>query len=363
MVLIVRLASASGSGRRGLATAELAAVLGLPLPRASAGSPRDPPATWACSASSSSRQRRSRSSRERRSPSSAGSSSPRASPNRSSSAASTSAGLAEHPVDLLADRLRSVRVAPRDAFAAITVPSSATSPTDTNPARAHSASTLVNVRGQRVLMTRAEARDRGVIRRLVGADHPTSRRPHGSAARSPATTAPRPRSCKAAARPSSPDRAPPDRGRLAIGGVERVRSISRRRRARTTRGDPRQPLAQARRQQQLLLAITRQEVLRHAENSQRPPGQQSPPTAGFVRQPQARGILHMRRRGLEPPRGKSPTRPSTLRVYQFRHRRDGAVSVAQGHRASPSRCFRRTVSLLCEHMFVLPVRPTPRKEG
>src|SRR3954462_10908330 len=29
----------------------------------------------------------------------------------------------------------------------------------------------------------------------------------------------------------------------------------------------------------------------------------------------------MRRRGLEPPRAIQPTRPSTLRVYQFRHRR------------------------------------------
>jgi repressor LexA len=34
--------------------------------------------------------------------------------------------------------------------------------------------------------------------------------------------------------------------------------------------------------------------------------------------------LYMRPSGLEPPRGKLPTRPSTLRVYQFRHeRRDG----------------------------------------
>ena|GEM_PF-5537383 len=31
----------------------------------------------------------------------------------------------------------------------------------------------------------------------------------------------------------------------------------------------------------------------------------------------------MRPRGLEPPRELSPTRPSTLRVYQFRHRRVG----------------------------------------
>jgi HEPN domain len=35
----------------------------------------------------------------------------------------------------------------------------------------------------------------------------------------------------------------------------------------------------------------------------------------------------MRPRGLEPPRGKSPTRPSTLRVYQFRHGREGRESI------------------------------------
>src|ERR1700719_3824648 len=32
----------------------------------------------------------------------------------------------------------------------------------------------------------------------------------------------------------------------------------------------------------------------------------------------------MRPSGLEPPRGNLPTRPSTLRVYQFRHGRRGA---------------------------------------
>ena len=38
--------------------------------------------------------------------------------------------------------------------------------------------------------------------------------------------------------------------------------------------------------------------------------------------PQMRGFP-MRRRGLEPPPGTPRTRPSTLRVYQFRHRRVG----------------------------------------
>ena len=33
----------------------------------------------------------------------------------------------------------------------------------------------------------------------------------------------------------------------------------------------------------------------------------------------------MRWRGLEPPRGINPTRPSTLRVYQFRHQRAAAL--------------------------------------
>src|SRR5277367_1692564 len=34
--------------------------------------------------------------------------------------------------------------------------------------------------------------------------------------------------------------------------------------------------------------------------------------------------FRMRPSGLEPPRGNLPTRPSTLRVYQFRHGRRGA---------------------------------------
>src|SRR5918911_2868465 len=33
----------------------------------------------------------------------------------------------------------------------------------------------------------------------------------------------------------------------------------------------------------------------------------------------------MRWRGLEPPRGVNPTRPSTLRVYQFRHQRAATI--------------------------------------
>src|SRR5207237_4121001 len=42
-----------------------------------------------------------------------------------------------------------------------------------------------------------------------------------------------------------------------------------------------------------------------------------------------RGRLHMRWRGLEPPRGLNPTRPSTLRVYQFRHQRAPSIVAAR----------------------------------
>ena len=52
----------------------------------------------------------------------------------------------------------------------------------------------------------------------------------------------------------------------------------------------------------------------------------------------------MRRRGLEPPRGNPPTRPSTLRVYQFRHRRGSGGEYTPGRIPSD-----RLVSY--EHMF------------
>jgi integrase len=41
----------------------------------------------------------------------------------------------------------------------------------------------------------------------------------------------------------------------------------------------------------------------------------------------------MRRRGLEPPRAIQPTRPSTLRVYQFRHRRRWSAARGRGERS------------------------------
>ena len=61
-----------------------------------------------------------------------------------------------------------------------------------------------------------------------------------------------------------------------------------------------------------------------------------------------RGRTRMRWRGLEPPRGINPTRPSTLRVYQFRHQRAPAIV------ATPSVPSRRAlrygaVRELCEH--------------
>ena len=47
------------------------------------------------------------------------------------------------------------------------------------------------------------------------------------------------------------------------------------------------------------------------------------PVLRTTKAPHVRGFRFMRRRGLEPPRAIQPTRPSTLRVYQFRHRRSG----------------------------------------
>jgi hypothetical protein len=45
----------------------------------------------------------------------------------------------------------------------------------------------------------------------------------------------------------------------------------------------------------------------------------------------------MRPRGFEPPRTIRSTRPSTLRVYQFRHRRVGRASIAPGRGAARPR--------------------------
>src|SRR2546423_15620767 len=59
----------------------------------------------------------------------------------------------------------------------------------------------------------------------------------------------------------------------------------------------------------------------------------------------------MRPSGLEPPPGLPRTRPSTLRVYQFRHRRsEGEYS--RGTYTDRGACRRPQVALQCEHMFV-----------
>jgi hypothetical protein len=70
--------------------------------------------------------------------------------------------------------------------------------------------------------------------------------------------------------------------------------------------------------------------------------------------------------GLEPPRRTISTRPSTLRVYQFRHgRRRGEYS--QGSRLPRTgdpcgTCIRPGPALQCEHMFVAGPQP-PRTGG
>jgi hypothetical protein len=70
--------------------------------------------------------------------------------------------------------------------------------------------------------------------------------------------------------------------------------------------------------------------------------------------------------GLEPPRTVKSTRPSTLRVYQFRHGRRGASIARGGGRRRRSvvadACIRPHPSLLYEHMFVVGRNP-PRQGG
>ena len=120
--------------------------------------------------------------------------------------------------------------------------------------------------GQRALVALTEARDRRVIRALVGADHPRG-------------------DILDAAPLDPPRRALPERvaveqqrdhhRRIVRRAALTVVAIDRVERAQIERRDgvdhePRQmpigqPLAQARRQQQLLIAITREEVLRHPE--------------------------------------------------------------------------------------------------
>ncbi len=64
----------------------------------------------------------------------------------------------------------------------------------------------------------------------------------------------------------------------------------------------------------------------------------------------------MRPSGLEPPPGLPRTRPSTLRVYQFRHERRTAEyrgrRRVQGGVGAVTACIRPHGTVCCEHMFV-----------
>src|SRR4029078_1467554 len=66
------------------------------------------------------------------------------------------------------------------------------------------------------------------------------------------------------------------------------------------------------------------------------------------RGPLSRPPVCMRWRGLEPPRGINPTRPSTLRVYQFRHQRARAIVATPSTRPRAA-LISGAVRELCEH--------------
>ena len=66
------------------------------------------------------------------------------------------------------------------------------------------------------------------------------------------------------------------------------------------------------------------------------------------RRPPSGGPRRMRWRGLEPPRGINPTRPSTLRVYQFRHQRAPAI-VATPSDSPAAHLIYAPMRELCEH--------------
>src|ERR1044072_7311797 len=68
----------------------------------------------------------------------------------------------------------------------------------------------------------------------------------------------------------------------------------------------------------------------------------------------------MRLNGVEPSRVFPPTRPSTLRVYQFGHTRARAVdsrcAAGRGRARACSACRRPWEALACEHVFELASR-------
>jgi hypothetical protein len=187
-------------------------------------------------------------------------------PNRSSSSRSTASASASLSW-AISSTLRSAR---SPALAGTFAPSTAITPTDTTPARAQGPTPLRTAHPAHPGGTPASARS---SRAPGWPRSPGTPRPPPSAAqftrdeRSPVAR-------RATAPASSPDRAPPGPARPAD-RRHRTRPIHLRHSIKhKPRQMPlRQPLPQARRHQQRLLAITPQEVLRHARNRLNRPGQ------------------------------------------------------------------------------------------
>ena len=93
---------------------------------------------------------------------------------------------------------------------------------------------------------------------------------------------------------------------------------------------------------------TRPAPLTDGPHRQDRPNKQKPRRSGVSRS--------MRLNGVEPSRVFPPTRPSTLRVYQFRHSREvgrrSRDSVTFGAHALPAACERPPEGVLCEQVFV-----------
>ena len=195
---------------------------------------------------------------------------------------------------------------------------------------------------QRPLVTDPKARDRRVIGRLVGGDHPE-------------------RDILAAAPLDPPRRALPDRVRVHDQRHHHRRIVRRRpvtvgairgkERSQIELADrvdhkPRevilsQPLTQARRQQQLLLAITRQEVLRHPGIVlNRPDG----PT--FVRQPPWKASSQRVATALSPTHGRDGLRSASADVAA-RPRRASDAGTARCSLAGTELVARRRARAMC----------------